>query len=437
MRLPPLPGATLLAFRRDPIGALSRLARERGDVAAFELGRQRMVLLSHPDMVRDLLVTNSRNFVKGRALERARRVLGEGLLTSEGAYHLRQRRLAQPAFHRQRVAAYGEAMTRFAEEQSAAWASGQVVDLHAELMRLTLRVVGHTLFDRDTTADADDVGAAMNDLLGAFSLVPSPLAGLLDSLPLPGNLRLRRALSRLDAIVYGMIAERRATGEDRGDLLSMLLLAEDPEGGGGMSDRQVRDEALTIFLAGHETTANALAWTFFLLSQHPAVAERLGQELDAALGGRAPSVADLPALRYAEMVFAEAMRLYPPAWIIGRRALGPFEAGGQVFAADTIALASQWVVHHDPRHFPDPFRFDPGRWTPEARAARPRFSYFPFGGGPRTCIGEPFAWMEGMLLLASLARRWRPALLPGQPVTLQPGITLRPRYGLPMRLEAR
>jgi cytochrome P450 len=432
-----LPGATLLAFSRDPIGLLSGMARDHGDVAAFRVGPQRMVLLSHPDLVRDMLVTNSRNFVKGRALERAKRVLGEGLLTSEGAYHLRQRRLAQPAFHRQRVAAYGEAMIRFAEEQSAAWAPGQAVDLHAELMRLTLRVVGHTLFDRDTTADADGVGAALNDLLGLFSLATVPLADLLERLPLPGTRRLRRALARLDGLIYGMIAERRVSGEDRGDLLSMLLLAEDPEGDGGMSDRQVRDEALTIFLAGHETTANALSWAFYLLSQHPGVADRLGQELDAALGGRAPTVADLPALRYAEMVFAEAMRLYPPAWIIGRRALGPFEAGGHSFPADTIALASQWVLHHDPRYFPDPYRFDPERWTPEARAARPKFSYFPFGGGPRTCIGEPFAWMEGTLLLASLARRWRPALLPGHPVTLQPGITLRPRHGLRMRLEAR
>jgi cytochrome P450 len=256
--------------------------------------------------------------------------------------------------------------------------------------------------------------------------------------PLPSTRRLQRATARLDALVYAMIAERRASGDDRGDLLSMLMLAEDSEGdGGGMSDRQVRDEALTIFLAGHETTANALSWAFYLLSQHPAVADRLGAELDAALGGRAPTVADLPGLSYTEMVFAEAMRLYPPAWVIGRRAIAPFEAGGYALPTGTIALASQWVLHHDPRYFPDPYRFDPQRWLPEARAARPKFCYFPFGGGPRTCIGEPFAWMEGTLLLACLARSWRPALLPGHPVALQPSITLRPRHGLRMSLIPR
>jgi cytochrome P450 len=271
-----------------------------------------------------------------------------------------------------------------------------------------------------------------------FGLVTTPLADLIERLPLPSTRRLQRATARLDALIYQMIAERRASGEDRGDLLSMLLLAEDPEGdGGGMSDRQVRDEALTIFLAGHETTANALSWAFYLLSQHPQVADRLGAELDVALGGRAPTVADLPNLRYAEMVFAETLRLYPPAWVIGRRAVSPFEAGGYQLPAGSIALASQWVIHHDPRYFPDPYRFDPERWLPEPRAARPKFSYFPFGGGPRACIGEPFAWMEGTLLLASLARRWRPALLPGHPVALQPSITLRPRHGLRMSLMPR
>jgi cytochrome P450 len=434
----PFPGANLLAFSRDPISFLTDMARNHGDVAGFKIGPQQMVLLNHPDLVRDLLVTNSRSFVKGQALERAKRVLGEGLLTSEGSYHLRQRRLAQPAFHRQRVASYGEAMIRFAEEHSATWQPGRVVDMHAELMRLTLRVVGRTLFDRDTTADADDVGAVLNDLIDMFGLVTTPLADLMEHLPLPSTRRLQRATARLDALIYQMIAERRASGEDRGDLLSMLMLAQDEAGdGGGMSDRQVRDEALTIFLAGHETIANALSWAFYLLSQHPEVADRLGAELDAALDGRAPTMADLPNLCYAEMVFAETMRLYPPAWVIGRRALTPFEAGGYQLPAGSVALASQWVMHHDPRYFPDPYRFDPERWLPEAKAARPKFSYFPFGGGPRTCIGEPFAWMEGTLLLASLARRWRPALLPGHPVVLQPSITLRPRHGLRMSLMLR
>lgn len=441
--MPPTPrralaGVTLLAFQRDPTGFLARTAASRGDVAALQLGPQTAVLLSHPDAIRDLLVTNSKRFKKGRALERAKRLLGEGLLTSEGAYHLRQRRLVAPAFHRQRVAAYGASMTRFADEQQASWRPGQVVDLAQELMRLTLRIAGHTLFDVDTSGSADEIYGAMHELLALFSVVSLPFTDALEELPLPPTLRFRAARARLDRIIYGMIAERRAGGEDRGDLLSMLLAARDAEGAGdGMSDQQVRDEALTIFLAGHETTANALSWSFYLLSQHPEVAARLHAELDAVLAGRPPTVDDLPQLRYAEQVFAEAMRLYPPAWILGRRALEPFEAGGHVFPAGTLAIASQWVVHHDPRFYAEPFRFDPERFAPAARAARPRFAYFPFGGGPRICVGEQFAWMEGVLVLAALARRWQPALLPGHPVALHPTITLRPRHGLRMRLLPR
>lgn len=430
------PGKHLLAFRNDPIRFLSEAARRYGDIAAFQIGPQRMVLLNHPDHIREVLVTSNRNFVKGRALERARRMLGEGLLTSEGELHLRQRRLAQPAFHRQRIAAYGAAMARYTEEQSAAWRPGQVLDLNHELMRLTMRIVGHTLFSAETEQDAEDVYAAMQTLMGMFDLVALPLLDKLAELPLPMTRRFHAARATIDRVIYRMIAERRAAGADTGDLLSMLLLAQDSEGdGGGMSDLQVRDEALTIFLAGHETTANALSWCFYLLSQYPGVADRLYAELREVLGGRAPTFEDLPRLRFAEMVLAEAMRLYPPAWILGRRALGPFSVGGYSFPANTIALMSQWVMHHDPRYYPDPYRFDPERWAPEARAARPKFAYFPFGGGPRTCIGEPFAWMEGTLLLAGIARRWRPQLLPGHPVALQPSITLRPKHGLMVRME--
>ncbi|GAB4440729.1 MAG: cytochrome P450 [Chloroflexi bacterium OHK40] len=432
-----LPGATLIAFQRDPIGFLSRAAARHGDVAAFQLGPQPVVLLSNPDDIREVLVTNSRSFVKGRALERARRLLGDGLLTSEGAHHLRQRRLAAPAFHRQRIASYGATMARLADEHQARWQPGATVDLANELMRLTLRIAGETLFGADTDGSADEVAAAMADLLALFRLVALPFADAIEQLPLPSTMRFRAARQRLDRIIYGMIAARRAR-PDGGDLLAMLLQARDIDGDGtGMTDAQVRDEALTIFLAGHETTANALAWTFYLLSQHPEVDRQLHDELAAVLGDRAPTVADLPQLRLAEMVFAEALRLYPPAWILGRRAIAPFVAGGHTFSPGTIAMMSQWIVHHDPRYYPDPYRFDPERFTPEARAARPKFAYFPFGGGPRICIGEQFAWMEGVLVLATIARRWRPILLPEHPVVLQPTITLRPRYGLRMRLMPR
>jgi len=434
---PRFPGANLLAFRRDPTGFLARMA-DHGDVVPMTLGPQLTVLVNDPELIREVLVTNARSFVKGRALERAKRLLGEGLLTSEGELHRRQRRLAQPAFHRQRIAAYGATMVRLAEEQAAGWRDGQELDLHHELMALTLRVIGQTMFGRDTRAEAGAVYAAMEDVLASFTLAPLPFAELLDRLPLPSVRRFERARDRLDALIYGMIAERRADDADRGDLLSMLLLATDQEGDGtGMSDTQLRDELLTIFLAGHETTANALAWSFYLLAQHPDVADRLAATVNEALGDRPAAVEDLPQLRDAEMVLAEAMRLYPPAWILGRRAIAPFTLRGHTFPANTIVLLSQWVTHHDPRHYPDPYRFDPGRWTPEARSARPKFAYFPFGGGARLCIGEQFAWMEGTLLLATLARRWRADLVPGHPIALQPTITLRPRHGLRVRLSRR
>jgi cytochrome P450 len=301
------------------------------------------------------------------------------------------------------------------------------------MMRLTLAVVGRTLFGAEVAGEADEIDEAFSLIMGQFQRLLMPFSEYLDRLPLPSNKRIERAVARLDATIFRMIAERRASGEVGDDLLSMLLAARDDEGDGtGMSDRQLRDEAMTIFLAGHETTANALTWTWYLLSQHPEVERLLHDEVDRVLGGRAATVTDLGELKYCESVFAEAMRLYPPAWAVGRQALEDFAAGEFVVPAGTMVLMSQWVVHRDERFWPDPTRFDPGRWTPEARAARPKFSYFPFGGGARVCIGEPFAWMEGVLLLATIAQRWRFELAPDARVEPQPLITLRPRYGMPM-----
>ncbi len=432
------PGQDILAFRADPTGFLSRLAHTYGDIASVSLGGQPMVLLNHPDYIRDVLITHNRNFLKGRGLQRAKRLLGEGLLTSEGEFHRRQRRLAQPAFHRQRIASYGTVMVDYAMRSRERWQMGKIYDIDQEMMRLTLAIVGKTLFDADVESDADDVGAALKVFFTMFDLIWMPFTELLERLPLPQLRRFEQARARLDAIIYRMIAERRQSNSDRGDLLSMLLLAQDTEGdGGSMTDQQLRDEALTIFLAGHETTANALTWTWYLLSQYPAVEARLHAELDTVLAGRLPTLDDLPQLSYTEMVFAEAMRLYPPAWILGRRAINPYSVGTYTFPANTIFIMSPWVMHHDARYYPDPFRFDPLRWTPEARAARPKFAYFPFGGGPRQCIGESFAWMEGILLIATLAQRWRMRLVPGHPVALYPLLTLRPRHGIRMLVEPR
>ncbi|HKG95355.1 MAG TPA: cytochrome P450 [Gemmatimonadaceae bacterium] len=457
--LPPLataryPGEFLLGVARRRPEMLQRIARDCGDVAGFRIGPQLVVLLSHPDDVRDVLVTQGRKFKKGRGLERARALLGEGLLTSEDPLHRRQRRLVQPAFHRQRVAAYGDVMSACAARAAGRWRPGQAIDAAAEMMRLTLAVVGRTLFDADVEGEASEVGDALADVFAAFGLaVVMPFGELLERFPLPAARRFRRARDRLDAIIYRIIRERRASADDRGDLLSMLLAAQDVDGdtdaeaeaeakpdGAGMSDRQLRDEALTLFIAGHETTAVALAWTWYLLARHPDAEARLHAELDAALPPGAPDAGfgDLPRLPYARMVLAESMRLYPPAWIIGRRALEDVEIGGRLIPRGALVLMSQLLVHRDPRWFPDPDRFDPDRWAPDATTGpRHKLAYFPFGAGTRVCIGEQFAWMEGVILLATIARRWRLRLdPPDQRVEMRPMVTLRPG-AIRIRFEAR
>jgi cytochrome P450 len=386
----------------------------------------------------EVLVTESHKFVKGRGLQLAKRLLGEGLLTSEGEFHKRQRRLAQPAFHRQRIASYGRTMVEYAARTGGRWRDGTVLDIAAEMSRLTLVIVGKTLFDADVDSEAGEIGEALTESIRVWRLSTIPFGELLEKLPLPSTRRFQAARARLDATIYRFIEEHRSAGIDRGDLLSMLLLSMDAEGdGGSMTDGQLRDEAMTIFLAGHETTANALAWTWYLLSQNPEAEAHVHAELGAVLSGKSPSVEDLPKLTYTEMVLAESMRLYPPAWIIGRKALEDVEVNSYLIPAGSLVLMSQYVMHRDPRYYPDPNRFEPLRWSAEAKAARPKFSYFPFGGGPRVCLGESFAWMEGVLVIATLAQRWRMQLVPGHPVEPQPLITLRPKFGMRMFLQRR
>lgn len=439
---PPGPPGTplvgqLFPFRRDPIDFLMRLSREYGDIARFKIGSQELFLFNHPDLIKNVLTVDHRSFIKGRGLQWAKRLLGEGLLTSEGEFHRRQRRIAQPAFHRQRIGAYGEMMTGYGVRTRERWEEEKPFDVLKEMMHLTMMVAAKTLFDTEAESEAKEIGEALSVSVEFFNRFTLPFADLLAELPVPSTLKFRKAKRRLDETVYRMIAERRASEKDRGDLLSMLLHATDEEGGtGGMTDRQLRDEAMTIFLAGHETTANALTWTWYLLSQHPDAEARLHAEVDA-LGGRLPAIDDLPKLTYTEKLLAESMRLYPPAWLLGYRAIRDYPVGRYVIPKGGIVLMSQYVMHHDPRYYPDPFRFDPERWEPAAKAVRPKFSYFPFGGGPRVCIGESFAWMEGILLIATLAQRWRLRLVPGHPVVLQPLITLRPKHGMMMTAERR
>ena len=433
------PGQLLLALRRRGlIGVMQDLARAHGDIALMSVPGEEMVLLNHPDLVRDMLVTHQKMFKKGRGLERTEMLLGRGLLTSEGDYHLRQRRLVAPAFHRQRIAGYGDVMANFAERHAQAWTDGETRDMATDMMRLTLAIAGKTLFDADVEAEAAEIGDALTDVMAAWGVALLPLGNLFMKLPIPAARRFKKAKARLDATIYRMIADRRASGRDHGDLLSMLMAATDTEGDGtGMTDEQLRDECLTIFLAGHETTANALTWTWYLLSENPAAEAVMHEEVDRVLAGRTATAADLPQLPYTRMVLAESMRLYPPAYAVGRRALVPYDVGGYRLPARTVVLASQYLMHRDPRWWSDPESFKPERWREGSGEPRHKFAYYPFGAGTRVCVGEQFAWMEGTLVLAELAKQWRFRHDPTHEVALSPVITLRPAHGMRMRFERR
>lgn len=424
-------------LRRDRIEFLTAQSK-LGDVTTFRMGPARIYFINHPELIRDVLVVNAHKFIKGRALQRARRLLGKGLLTSEHDFHLRQRRMMQPAFHRQRIADYARAMIDYSELMSNDWSDGEVRDIDREMMRLTLRIVGKTLFDSDVESEAASVGEAMETVIGMFNFLLLPFSEVLEKFPLPQNRRFNHARKTLDDIIYNIINERRASGEDRGDLLSMLLLAQDEDDGTTMTDEQVRDEAMTLFLAGHETTANALTWTWYLLSENPEVEAKFHAELDTVLDGRLPMLDDIAQLKYTEHILAESMRLYPPAWAVGRLCIEDHELGGYEIPAGSTILSSQFVLQHDERFWPDANKFIPERWQIQSiKEAGQKNIYYPFGGGVRRCIGESFAWTEGILVLATLTRKWKLRLAPSQRIGLKPLITLRPMYGMKMKIVAR
>ena len=434
---PRYPGELLFRMSRDRLALFRAMARTHGDVSMMRIGGRRVVMLTHPDDIRDVLVTQARIFTKGQALQRARQLLGEGILTSEGEAHLRQRRMLQPAFHLARMAGYARQMAEWAGRLRDEWRDGDEVDANAEMMRLTLNIVAATLFSADVDAETQEIAGALNSAFEAFNFGYGPLTSLIDRLPTPSRRRFLQGRARLDSTIYRLIRERRESGEDRGDFLSMLLMATDTEGSGhGMTDQQIRDEAITLFVAGHETTANLLSWTWLLLARHPHIERALHAEVDAVLeGDRLPTVDDLAQLPYTRNVLAESMRFYPPAYVVGRRSTEEYRVRGFTLPPQTLFLMPQFIVHRDPRWWPDAERFDPDRWrVPDE--SRPRFAYFPFGAGTRICIGEQFAWMEGTLALATLARRWR-VHVPGADPALEPIITLRPKGGLLARLERR
>ncbi len=437
------------AFRRfrpaNPITLFQHLADKYGDIAHYKIGWNHIVFLNHPDYIREVLVVQNDNFIKERTVRRTRMLLGEGMITSEDAQHRAQRQVAQPAFHRQRIPEYAATMVAEAASMSGRWQNGERRDIAIDMMHLTLNVVARTLFATDLYQDdlnqqsGNEVGEladAINRIMGLYNfLVMLPAAEWLVHVRPPGLAAFVRARKRIDAVVYRMIAAHRRRKRDSGSLLD-LMLAASPDTSAA-AEKSLRDQVSTIFLAGYETVANALSWTWYLLSQNPECERRFHEEIDRELQGRLPTFDDLPRLRYVEMALAESMRLFPPAWAMGRYARSDFQLGKYFLPAKTTVLMSQFVTHRDPRYFPDPLRFDPERFSPDAKSRRTKFTYFPFGAGTRQCIGESFAWMEGALLLATLGQKWRLKLVPGHRVEPEPLITLRPKYGMKMIVERR
>jgi cytochrome P450 len=436
------------AFRKfrpaNPILLFQHLAQQYGDIAHYKIGWNHIVFLNHPDYIREILVVQNDNFIKERTVQRTKMLLGAGMITAEDARHRAQRQVAQPAFHRQRIPEYANTMVQEAARTRGRWRPGEQRDIAIDMMHLTLNVVAQTLFATELSGESngesnhevDELASAINRIMGLYNfLVMLPAAEWLVHLRPPGLAAFVRARKRIDAVVYRMIAAHRQRGAHGGSLLDMMLAASPDQS--PVSEQSLRDQVITIFLAGYETVANALSWTWYLLSQNPERERRFHEEIDRELQGRLPTFDDIPRLRYAEMVLAESMRLYPPAWAMGRYAREDFQLGDFFLPAKTTVLMSQFITHRDPRFFPDPLRFDPERFTLEARSRRTKLTYFPFGAGVRQCIGESFAWMEGVLLLTTLAQKWKLRLVPGHRVEPEPLITLRPKYGMKMLVEPR
>jgi cytochrome P450 len=467
---PKIPGKLIRQFIRDPIKTLLTISQTYGDIAYFKLGsKQHVYLINNPDYIEKILIYDHRNFKKGKRLQIAKSLLGEGLVTSEGDFHNRQRRLIQPIFHPKQITEYGKIMTDYALRFRDRWKNNEIIDISQEMMELTLGIICKSVLNYDVESEAKQVGKALTTTRNYSRRLQSPLGHVLDKISiLPAPKGARKAKEELDSLVYGLISERRTqqqvpdNNKRYNDLLSKLLAAQDsnsvgpaslegaqslPSNNDKMSDKQARDEVMTIFIAGHETTANALTWTFYLLSQHPDAEEKLHNEIDSILGAadskghtdgkKVPTAEDIPKLQYTEKVLRESMRLYPPVWTLGRYVETDYQVGEYTIPTGSSILMSQYVMHHDPRYYEAPEQFNPDRWTTKFKTDLPRFSYFPFGGGIRGCIGEPFAWMEGILIIATIAQKWAMRLVPDQHIKLDPEITLRPKYGMKMKLVQR
>jgi cytochrome P450 len=425
-------------FQRDPLELLERCVRDHGDFVQLKFAKKNVLLINDPADIEFVLATGARNFRKtlGYRTPMMRRLFGQGLLTSEGEFWTRQRRLSQPAFHRDRIAGYAKVITDFAGRGLAKWKPGEVRPVHLDMMRLTTEVVTKTLFNSDVPREIDDLGEGSAIVMQRFNQQLSIWRLLVNLLPTPSSLRFRRVMRNLDEFIYGLIRKRRESGEDTGDLLSMLLQARDDDGN-GMSDQQLRDELTTLMVAGLDTTALTLAWAFYLLALNPEVDRKLFCDLQAVLGDRPPTFNDLPKLACVEAVVKETMRLYPAGWIVGREALQDCQTPSVKIGRGTSVIMSQWLKHRDVRYFSQPEKFMPDRWVSEEIKKLPKFAYFPFGGGPRVCIGNSFAMMEATLVLAMVVQKFRLTAKPDYLVKPWPAITLQPRGGIFLQVEPR
>lgn len=423
-------------LQKDWLGTLCRWQKEHGDFVTARLGPRPTVFIFDPETAEEILVANYKHFRKNFIIRRTRPLIGDGLLLSEGEFWLRQRRLAQPAFHRGRIALYGKTMTDLTAKALNRWKDGATIDVHAEMMQLTRSIVSRCLFGSDLEPGDEEIEHIIDGLVKDFSkLTDSPVLIPL-FVPTPTNLRFRKDKAKLDDLIFRFIKRRRRQGQDHDDLLFMLLTAQD-EDGSRMTDRQVRDEVMTLFLAGHETTASALTWAVYLLAEHPEAARRLTDEVDRVVGDRAPTSDHVPQLTYTEAVLKEAMRLYPAAWLMGREVVTPCEIRGYTIPKGWNLLISQWVIHRDSRWFQSPDQFLPERWESEETKNLPSCAFMPFGAGPRQCIGRHFAMMEGVIILASLAQRFDLIRDRSQPVVPVPLVSIRPKGGLPVTVRRR
>lgn len=439
-----LPYALAQKFLRDPLKTLTIMSQNYGYISHFKFGKLNVYYLNHPNYIEDVLVTNHKNFIKSRGLQISKRLLGSGLLTSEGDYHDKQRRLIQPTFSPKRIKSYVEVMVKKTLNLCDNWKEGSVLDIHQEMTRLTLEIISKTVLGYDIKPGDDIIGDSLLTCMKYFNRLLMPFGELIEKIPiLPINKGFQKAKRNLDSIVFRMINEHKMklekNEEKDSDLLFTLLKSQyesaDIE---KMTDQQLRDEVMTIFLAGHETTANALTWTFYLLSEHPAIDAKLQKEIYSIFDNKVNiSFDDIQKLEYTAKVLTESMRLYPPAWALGRQAINDCKIGKYIIPSGSIILMSQYVMHRNPLYFSEPNTFYPDRWTDEFKKNLPRFSYFPFGGGIRSCVGEPFAWMETILITAIINRLWKMNSIPSNKVALKPLITLRPKYGMHMKITRR